>query len=328
MRSIFKMKDNVSIMLIDQNSEILDSFASLFIAEGYQVTKAMSWFEAKSFIKMKPFNIIIADVKLPDISYQEMIEKIRQENKYAFIITTAGFSDIEMAMESIQLGAHDYLSKPFDPTDTIVLIRKLVEKQCLQADNIQLFDTIKVLAMALDARDNYTHNHSQEVMEYSVAIAREMGLSVREIEIIRDAGALHDIGKIGIPDAVLLKPGRLTDAEYEQIKKHPEIGKNILEPVKCLADKIPLIYHHHERIDGAGYPVGLVGEDIPLGARILAVADSYQAMTSDRPYRKALSMQVAISELEKFKNRQFDSKIVDVFLRILKRMGNGKINQE
>ncbi len=320
------MKDNVSIMIIEQDSEVLDSFAQLFIDEGYQVTKAMSWFEAKSHIKMKPFNIIITDVRLNDISYQEMIEKIREENKYAFIITTAGFSDIELAMESIQLGAHDYMSKPFDPSDTIVLIRKLIEKQRLQSDNIQLFDTIKVLALALDARDSYTHSHSQEVTDYAVSIAREMGLSVKEIETIRDAGVLHDIGKIGIPDSVLLKPGRLTDEEYEMIKKHPEIGKSILEPVKCLAEKIPLIYHHHERIDGKGYPAGLAGDDIPLGARILAVADSYQAMTSDRPYRKALSMQVAISELEKFKGRQFDSKIVDVFLRILKRMGNGKSN--
>ncbi|MFH1061611.1 MAG: HD domain-containing phosphohydrolase [Candidatus Omnitrophota bacterium] len=321
------MKDNVSIMVIDQNSETLDSLAKLFVDEGYQVTKAMSWFEAKSYIKMKPFNIIIADVKLSDISYQEMIEKIREENKYAFIITTAGFSDIELAIESIQLGAHDYMSKPYDPADTLVLIRKLIEKQRLQSDNIQLFDTIKVLALALDARDNYTHNHSQEVTEYAVSIAREMGLSVKEIEIIRDAGVLHDIGKIGIPDSVLLKPGRLTDEEYDMIKKHPQIGKSILEPVQCLADKIPLIYHHHERIDGTGYPQGLSGEDIPLGARILAIADSYQAMTSDRPYRKALSMQIAISELEKFRGRQFDSKIVDVFLRVLKRMGNGNTNK-
>ena len=321
------MKDNVLIMVIDQDSEVLDLLAKLFIDQGYQVIKAMSWFEAKSHIKTKQFNIIIADVKLSDISYQEMIEKIREENKYAFIITTAGFSDIELAIESIQLGAHDYMSKPFDPADTIVLVRKLIEKQKLQSDNIQLFDTIKVLALALDARDHYTHGHSREVTEYAVAIAQEMGLSVKEIEIIRDAGILHDIGKIGIADALLLKPGRLTDEEYEQIKKHPEIGKSILEPVQCLADKIPLIYHHHERIDGTGYPQGLSGDDIPLGARILAIADSYQAMTSDRPYRKALSMQVAISELEKFRGRQFDSKIVDVFLRILKRMGNQAANK-
>ncbi len=322
------MKDNVSIMVIDSDSATLDLLAELFIDEGYQVTKAMSWFEAKSSIKMKPFNIIIADVKLSDISYREMIEKIREENKYALIITTAGFSDIELAMESIQYGAHDYMSKPFDPSDTIVLIRKMVEKQHLQSDNIQLFDTIKVLALALDARDSYTHNHSQEVTQYAVAIAREMGLTVKEIELIKDAGLLHDIGKIGIADAVLLKPGRLTDEEYNQIKKHPAIGKSILEPVNCLADKIPLIYHHHERVDGTGYPEGLSGDDIPLGARILAVADSYQAMTSDRPYRKALSMQVAIGELEKFRGRQFDSKIVDVFLRILKRMGNGQNIQQ
>jgi putative two-component system response regulator len=318
------MKNDVNILIIDNDSSVLDGLAEIFIAEGYQVFKAGNWFDAKNYVKMTPFNVIFADVKLSDIGYREMIEKIREDNKYAFIVTTAGFSDIELAMESVQFGAHDYLSKPFDPSDTTVLIRKMVEKQRLQSDNIQLFDTIKVLALALDARDHYTHGHSREVTEYAVAIAKEMGLPVKEIEIIRDAGILHDIGKIGIPDAVLLKPGRLTEEEYEQIKKHPEIGKSILQPVNCLADKIPLIYHHHERVDGTGYPAGLAGENIPLGARILAVADAYQAMTSDRPYRKALSMQIAIGELEKFKGKQFDPQIVDIFLRILKRMGNSR----
>ncbi|MDD5746826.1 MAG: HD-GYP domain-containing protein, partial [Candidatus Omnitrophica bacterium] len=230
-------------------------------------------------------------------------------------------SDIELAMESIRNGAHDYMTKPFDPADVTVLLRKIVEKQRLQSDNIQLFDTIKVLALALDARDHYTHGHSQQVTDYSVAIAREMGLSAEDIDRIRDAGILHDIGKIGIPDAILLKPGRLTAEEYACIKKHPEIGKTILEPVACLADKIPLIYHHHERVDGKGYPVGLEGDAIPLGARILAVADAYQAMTSDRPYRLALPIQTAMAELEINKGKQFDEKIVDVFIRVLKRMG-------
>ncbi len=315
------MKDQVSILIIDDEPDLLDSFSEIFIKEGYQVTKARNWAFSLPYLKSQKFNVVIADVRLPDIGTQEMIEKIRDFNKYAFVITTAGFSDIEIAMESIQRGAHDYLSKPFDSSDVVVFMRKLVEKQKLQSDNIQLFDTIKVLALALDARDHYTHGHSQQVTEYGVMIGQEMGLSVEEIEKIRDAGILHDIGKIGIPDAILLKPGRLTEYEYEQIKKHPSIAKDILEPVSCLEDKIPLIYHHHERYDGKGYPEGLQAEDIPLGARILAVADSYQAMTSDRPYRNALPVSTAVRELEVNKGKQFDSKIVDVFLRVLKRLG-------
>jgi len=322
------MKESTYILVVDDEQPILDSFSETFIQEGYQVTKAKNWFDASQHIKIRQFNIIIADVKLPDIGYQEMIEDIKEENKFAYIITSAGFADIDTAMESLQHGAHDYMSKPFDPSDIVTTMRKIVDKQRLQADNLQLFDTIKMLAQALDARDHYTHGHSQQVTEYAVNIAREMGLSFKEIEIIRDAGILHDIGKIGIADAILLKPGRLTKEEYTEIKKHPVIGKKILQPVNCLADKIPLIYHHHERVDGQGYPDGLEGDNIPLGARILAVADAFQAMTSDRPYRKALPMIIAIEELERFKDRQFDTKIVDAFLRVLRRMGMNKTTND
>ncbi len=318
------MKDSTYILVVDDEQGVLDSFSEIFVQEGYQVTKAKNWFEAEQHIKAQQYNIVIADVRLPDIGYSEMIETIKEENKYAYIITSADFADIDAAIESLQHGAHDYMSKPFDPSDIVTTMRKIVEKQRLQADNLQLFDTIKVLALALDARDHYTHGHSQQVTEYAVDIAREMGLSFKEIDIIRDAGVLHDIGKIGIPDAILLKPGRLTEEEYAEIKKHPVIGKKILEPVNCLADKIPLIYHHHERIDGKGYPEGLEGDNIPLGARILAVADAYQAMTSDRPYRKALPSLIAIEELKRYKGRQFDPDIVDAFLRVLKRMGKDK----
>ncbi len=318
------MSESTYILVVDDEPAILDSFSNTFAQEGYQVFKANNWGEAAVLIKKQQFNIIIADVRLPDIELQRMIEEIKIENKYAYIITSAGFADIDAAMKSLQHGAHDYMSKPFDPSDIVTTMRRIVDKQRLQADNLQLFDTIKVLALALDARDHYTHGHSQEVTEYAVEIAREIGLSFKEIDIIRDAGILHDIGKIGIADAVLLKPGKLTDEEYAEIKKHPVIGKKILEPVKCLADKIPLIYHHHERFDGTGYPDGLAGDNIPLGARILAVADSYQAMTSTRPYRKALPTLVAIAELIRFKARQFDPIIVDAFLRVLRRIGRDK----
>ncbi|MCK4993569.1 MAG: response regulator [Candidatus Omnitrophica bacterium] len=318
------MNERTYILVVDDEQAILDSFSKTFAQEGYQVIQAKNWGEAHLHIKRQQFNIIIADVKLSDIEFSQMIENIKEENKYAYIIISAGFSDIDAAMKSLRHGAHDYLSKPFDPADIVTTMRKIVDKQRLQVDNLQLFDTIKVLALALDARDHYTHGHSQQVTEYAVDIAREMELSFKEVDIIRDAGILHDIGKIGIADVILLKPGRLTDEEYTEIKKHPVIGKKILEPVHCLADKIPLIYHHHERIDGGGYPDGLEGDNIPLGARILAVADAYQAMTSDRPYRKALPALIAIEELKRFKSRQFDPNIVDVFLRVLRRVGMDK----
>ncbi|MBI4845958.1 MAG: response regulator [Candidatus Omnitrophica bacterium] len=315
------MKANINILLIDDDPKVLDNFSEVLVKEGYQVIKTHNWHDASEYLKLHKFNIVITDVCLQDISYKAMIEAIKQSNKYSFIITTSGFSDIELAMESVKLGAEDYITKPFNPSDFVISMRRLVEKQHVQSETTQLFDTIKVLAMALDARDAYTQGHCEQVTEYSVWMAHELGLSKIEIDNIHEAGLLHDIGKIGIPDAVLLKPGRLTKEEYEIIKQHPQIGKKILDPVDRLADVVPLIYYHHERFDGHGYPVGLKGKDIPLGARILAVADSYQAMTSDRPYRKALDQKIAIRELEINRNKQFDTEVVDVFIKVLVKKG-------
>lgn len=310
----------IYILTIDDEPALLERFSEIFLKEGYQAVKARSWLEALQQLKLQKFNVVIADVNLPDISCAEMIKAIKNERKGVYLITTAGYTDIEKAMESLKQGADDYISKPFNPPDLRVSIRRILERQKLQTDNIQLYETIKALALALDARDHYTHGHSQEVTEYAVLIAEKMKLSEEEIKNIRDAGVLHDIGKIGISDAVLLKPGRLTEEEYNQIKTHPVIAKKILEPVNLLTDKIPLIYHHHERFDGEGYPEGLKAEEIPLGARILAVADAYQAMVSNRPYRFALSKKEAIRELEINKGKQFDPAIVDVFLQIIEKI--------
>ncbi|MBI3037968.1 GAF domain-containing protein, partial [bacterium] len=182
--------------------------------------------------------------------------------------------------------------------------------------NIQkiYLSTVDVLATAIDAKDPYTHGHSRRVTEYSVAIAEAMGFDPKALDNVRYAGLLHDVGKIGIKDSIIGKPGKLTDEEYATIKKHPVIGAEILRPVEFLADKIPGVLHHHEYFDGRGYPDHLVGEMIPMIGRIICVADTFDAMTSDRPYRKGLDVNVAIAELKKFSGKQFDPKCVEAFL--------------
>lgn len=184
-------------------------------------------------------------------------------------------------------------------------------------ENIQkiYLSTIEVLATAIDAKDPYTQGHSRRVTQYSVAIAEQMNLPVAEIENIRYAGLLHDVGKIGIKDSIIRKPGRLTDEEYGIIKMHPSIGARILRPVDFLADKIPGVLYHHEYYDGRGYPEGLEGDDIPLAGRIICVADAFDAMTTNRPYRKGLSVNTVIAELKKFSGKQFDPKCVEAFLQ-------------
>ncbi|RLD16387.1 MAG: hypothetical protein DRI22_01315, partial [Caldiserica bacterium] len=213
----------------------------------------------------------------------------------------------------------------FNPTD-LELLTIVADEVAAVIENTKLYSriremyigTIKALAHALEARDPYYQGHSERVARYSVEIARKMGLPQEQVENVRRAALIHDIGKIGVPDTILLKPSSLTKQEWEKIREHPKIGEEIVKPIDFLQNISPIIRSHHERWDGLGYPDGLKGEEIPMGARIIAVADSYDSMTSSRPYREALSREGALEELKREKGRQFDPHLVDIFLEILK----------
>ncbi|MAI25160.1 MAG: two-component system response regulator [Spirochaeta sp.] len=191
-------------------------------------------------------------------------------------------------------------------------------------------ETIRALAEAVDAKDAYTRGHSERVAVYASRIARELNLEKTLIERVYFSGLLHDVGKIGIPDAIITKPARLTEDEYHEIKKHPEIGAKILEPVEMLSEIAPCVRHHHEWFDGStrGYPDRLRGEQIPLPSRIILVADTVEAMTSNRPYRKVLPLTVVIDELRKYSGRQFDPKVVDAFMSLLEQQGDDFISKD
>ncbi len=177
--------------------------------------------------------------------------------------------------------------------------------------------TIRAFALAVEAKDPYTHGHSENVMKYTIVLAKKLGLNEKEIEKIKYAGLLHDVGKIGISEAILNKPGRLTEEEFAEIKRHPELGARIISDVPFLKSLVPFVLHHHERYDGNGYPHGLAGENIPYGARILCVCDTYEAMTSDRPYRKAMPFEKAVDIIKENRNKQFDPAVADEFLEII-----------
>lgn len=210
------------------------------------------------------------------------------------------------------------------------IINVLASQASISIENVRLYQnirdnylkTIRAFALAVEAKDEYTHGHSENVMKYTVVLAKTLGLAEAELELVKYAGLLHDIGKIGISESILNKAGRLTPEEFEEIKKHPELGVRIISDVPFLKALVPLVLHHHEYYCGGGYPTGIAGEQIPFGARILSVSDAYEAMTSDRPYRKSLPQEVAFSILEKEKGRQFDPRIVDSFLEIMR--PNGK----
>lgn len=210
--------------------------------------------------------------------------------------------------------------------DTIDLLRSFSEGAAVAVNNARLYQKIqdsyfeitKALAQAIEAKDPYTHGHSERVMEYAVQIAQKLDLPEEEKELLKYAAMLHDIGKIGVRGIVLNNPNGLTNEEYDEIKKHPAVGEGIIQPIELLQPIRQFIKHHHEWYNGKGYPDGLSGENIPLGARILAVTDAYDAMKSDRPYRKALTEETAIQELKRGSSTQFDPKIVEIFLEILK----------
>ncbi|MBN1984110.1 MAG: response regulator [Chitinivibrionales bacterium] len=207
------------------------------------------------------------------------------------------------------------------------IINVLSSQASIAIENARLYQdlrdnylkTISGFALAVEAKDKYTHGHSENVMKFTIVLAKQLGLSPKEMEQIKYAGLLHDIGKIGIDESILNKPGKLTYEEFEQIKRHPDLGARILSNVPFFESLIPLIRHHHEYFNGAGYPDGLKGEDIPYGARILSVSDAFEAMTSDRPYRKAMPKEMALDILKNERGRQFDPGIVDAFIEVMKR---------
>ncbi|MCK4308999.1 MAG: HD domain-containing protein [Candidatus Atribacteria bacterium] len=215
-------------------------------------------------------------------------------------------------------------------TDIINLLESFSEQAAVAINNAHLykkiqdsyFEIVKALAQAIEAKDPYTHGHSERVMKYSLAIAPRFGLSKKEKDSLRYAAILHDIGKIGVRGIILNNPDGLTVGEYDEVKKHTIIGENIIRPIELLRTIRPLIRHHHEWYNGKGYPDGLSKEDIPLGARILAVVDAYDAMKSDRPYRKALTEEIATQELKRGSGSQFDPQVVEAFLEILKNIEN------
>jgi putative nucleotidyltransferase with HDIG domain len=215
-------------------------------------------------------------------------------------------------------------------SDDIILLHNLAAQISTALENaalrermeINYFESIASLAAAVEARDRYTRGHSRRVSEYSAGVAKVLGLGEKTIRIVRDAGLLHDIGKIGIPDKILHSPSPSLPSEWVKIiRKHPEIGENIIKPMKTLRRLCPAVRHHHESYDGSGYPDGLSGKSIPLEARIMAVADAYDAMTSERSYRKSLSHEEAVRELVSNSGSQFDPECVDAFLKFISEKG-------
>ncbi len=282
-------------------------------------------------------DIVITDVLMPRMSGLDLIKKIREYNPEANIIIVSASSNLNIVREAMRNGAYDYIIKPFSVDDIMFSINRIIERLKLLDEktiylesledrisevtkklNNSFLDALKVILNALKIKDRTIYIHSQNVADYSVKIARAIAIEEKRIEDIRTGAILHDIGKIGIPDSILLKPSVLTPAEFDIIREHAVIGRDIVKPMFGFKpDILDIIYYHHERYDGKGYPEGLKGEEIPVAGRLAAVANAFDAMITERPYKAMKSIDEAAEELKINKGTQFDPGIIDEFIGIL-----------
>ena len=289
--------------------------------------------EAIELVKEEHFDLMLLDFIMTPLHGDQVVEEIRKFNKELYILLLTGHKDLAPPLETIRrLDIQGYCEKS-DRFDQLLLlvesgIKAISQMNLIRKINTELKETyykleqaymesIETLRFTVEAKDTYTRGHSDRVSEYSVLIGKKLGLSDGEINTLKVGGLFHDIGKIGVPDSILLKNAKLTDEEYSEIKNHPSIGAHILSNATIFKDALPVVKHHHERYDGNGYPGKLKGEDIPLLARIAAVADSFDAMTSRRTYRDSLDLDFVKTEIEKCKGTQFDPACADAFLDIL-----------
>lgn len=321
------------IIAVDDEMGIVDSLSIFLKRSGYDFTGVTNPMEAIERVKNEHFDLMILDFIMEPIHGDQVVEEIRKFNKELYILLLTGHKDLAPPLETIRkLDIQGYCEKS-DKFDQLLLliesgIKSIAQMNEIKRMNEELSDTyeklekayldsIETLRFTVEAKDPYTRGHSDRVSEYSVLIGQKLGLSKEDIKTLRVGGLFHDIGKIGIPDSILLKEAKLTDDEYSQIKNHPSIGAHILCNAEVFKDIIPIVKHHHEKFDGTGYPSRLKGEDIPYFARIASVADTFDAMTSKRTYRNALSVDIVKAEIERCSGTQFDPEIAKVFLNIL-----------
>ena len=324
-----------NILVVDDEEGIRRILTHKLSGMGYHCLEASNSIQALEILGKETIGLVILDMKMPGQSGLEILPEIRKRFPQTSIIMATAVSDVNTVVESMKLGAYDYLTKPFNLTEVGMSAHRALEKRRLEIalndyhEHLQqkvdeqskiirnsFLNAITSLAFALDAKDSYTNGHSVRVSDISVKVAKELALPDDQVEKIRIAGLIHDIGKIGIPETLLNKVDKLTEEEFRRIQAHSAIGEHILKPIVDDYEVLSMVRHHHERFDGRGYPDGLSKGQIPVGARILSVVDSYDAMTSDRPYRKAIALESVTKEIERNRSTQFDPSVVDAFIKI------------
>lgn len=329
-------------MVVDDEPTVRDIIARGLALHGYSCHAAPDSLAAVARMETAAAAVIISDINMPGRSGFWLLHQVKQRWPETGIIMLTAIDETQSAVNCLTQGADDYIVKPINLKELAVAVGKVLEKRRLVIENSEYqrtlellveertndlrktlqqlkhsYDmTLQALVASLDAREHETGNHSQRVSMYALMLAKKMGLKGKRLECIAKGALLHDIGKLGIPDSILLKPGDLTEQEWELMRTHPVIGYNILKEIDFLQPALEIVLRHHEQYDGSGYPGGLKAEHIPLSARIFFVVDAFDTITIDRPYRRGISFEEAAQEIRRCAGTQFDPRVVEEFMRV------------
>jgi cyclic di-GMP phosphodiesterase len=341
-RATAQVRRTARILIVDDEAPVRSMIGATLERYGYDVQSAISGSQAMEAMGQSTFDLVLTDIVMQDGNGIALLERIHAEQPHLPVVMVSAIHDISVAIDSMRRGAYDYLLKPFEREHLVATVQRALDhRQALQEShsyqqNLEQvvrartemlrqameelehsYDvTLEALGDALDLKDSETEGHSKRVTAYTILLARNMGISPVEIKVIARGAFLHDIGKMAIPDFILRKPGKLTPEEEGTMRDHCALGYNILRKIPFLSEAADIVHTHQEHFDGGGYPNRLQGNEIPVGARIFAVADTLDAITSDRPYRKARSFDIAREEILRCSGSQFDPSVVEVFLRI------------
>lgn len=330
------------ILIVDDEEQLRSMVAATLSRQSYEVRMATGAKEAMDCLEHEPFDLVLSDLILHDGYGTDLLDRLHIRQPHTPLVVVTAVQDIGTAISSMRRGAYDYLMKPFERDQLLTTVTRALEhrhsvhetltyrenlEEIVRARTRQLrqaitdiersYDiTLEALGDALDLKDSETEGHSRRVTAYTIALARAMNIDLERVKVIARGAFLHDIGKMAIPDSILRKPGKLTPSEQVIMREHCERGYEILRKIPYLKEVAEIVHSHQEHYDGTGYPRALVGDRIPLGARIFAVADTLDAITSDRPYRNAQSFDVARQEILRCSGSQFDPTVVEVFVKV------------
>ena len=313
-----------TVLVADDQASNRELMQELLSSEGFDVITVPDGVAALQELSRVQVDLVISDVLMPRMSGLEVCERIKAspETYLIPVILVTSLSDKQDRINGIKVGADDFLTRPVDRTELLARVRSLLKLK-LRTDELERAELVLfTLARSIEGKDPYTHGHCERLADYSARLGEQLGLPEEQLTALRRGGVVHDIGKIAVPDSILLKPGKLSEEEWKLMREHPVVGERICAPLKSFRSVLPIIRHHHEKFDGSGYPDGLRGQSIPITARVLQIVDVYDALTTERPYKRAFSSIEALQTMkEEVARGWWDPDIFDQFEKLITNCG-------